>query len=164
MIFSLMFILQLGNEIIHKYYPANIASKNQYTESTPFIPYTGQKKLTLYQITAAMSFAMPLFNSVISWLLKKRIHQIELFMKYPEEVQSEWFIKLVSTAKDTECGRNYDFVSIKTIEEFKERIPVSTYEEMQPFIDRLRKGEQNILWPSDIRWFAKSSGDRKSVV
>src|SRR5665647_2946318 len=105
-----------------------------------------------------MSFAMPLFNSVMSWLLKKRVHQIELFMKYPEEVQSEWFIKLVSTAKDTEWGRKYDFKSIRTMEHFKERVPISSYEDMQPFIDRLRKGEQNILWPSDIRWFAKSSG------
>ena len=109
-----------------------------------------------------MSFALPLFNSVISWLLKKRVHQIELFMKYPEEVQSEWFIKLVSTAKDTEWGRKYDFKSIRTMEHFKERVPVSSYEEMQPFIDRLRKGEQNILWPSDIRWFAKSSGTTSS--
>lgn len=105
-----------------------------------------------------MPFAMPFFNSVISWLLKKRVHQIELFMKYPEEVQSEWFTKLVSTAKDTEWGKMYDYKSIRTVENFKERVPVSSYEEMQPYIDRLRKGEQNLLWPSDIKWFAKSSG------
>lgn len=101
---------------------------------------------------------MPIFNSVISWFIKKRIHQIELFMKYPHDVQGEWFRKLITTAKDTEWGRNYDYKSIRTPDQFRERVPLSGYNDLKPFIDRLRKGEQNILWPSDVKWFAKSSG------
>ncbi|NVO20109.1 MAG: GH3 auxin-responsive promoter family protein [Bacteroidetes bacterium] len=101
---------------------------------------------------------MPLLNSVISWFIRKRIHQIELFMKYPQEVQEEWFDKLVTEARDTEWGKKYDYRSIHTEADFRNRVPVSEYNDLKPYIDRLRKGEQNILWPSDVRWFAKSSG------
>jgi hypothetical protein len=79
-------------------------------------------------------------------------------MKYPHEVQGEWFKKLINTARNTEWGKRYDFNSITSYETFRERIPVSDYEAMKGDIDRLMKGEQNILWPSDIRLFAKSSG------
>ena len=101
---------------------------------------------------------MPIFNSVISWFIKKRIHQIELFMKYPHDMQGEWFRKLVTTARDTEWGRKYDYKSIRTPEQFRERVPLSEYNDLKPYINRLRRGEQNILWPSDVKWFAKSSG------
>lgn len=101
---------------------------------------------------------MVLINSVISWLMKKRIHQIELFMQYPEEVQAEWLRRLLSAARTTEWGRQYDFRSVATPEQFRNRVPVQDYDTLRPFIDRLRQGEQNILWPSEIKWFAKSSG------
>ncbi|MFA6923519.1 MAG: GH3 auxin-responsive promoter family protein [Bacteroidales bacterium] len=101
---------------------------------------------------------MPILNSFISWLMKKRIHQIELFMKYPDEVQAEWFRRLTSAAKDTEWGIKYDYKSITKPDIFKERIPIQDYDSLKPYIDRLRKGEQNLLWHSDIKWFAKSSG------
>ena len=55
---------------------------------------------------------MALINSLLSWLIKKRIHQIQLFMKYPHEVQSEWFKKLVQSAKNTEWGKQYDYASV----------------------------------------------------
>jgi len=101
---------------------------------------------------------MALMNSVISWLMKKRIHQIELFMQYPVEVQQELLRKLLVSARNTEWGRKFDFKSITTPEQFKNRIPVQDYDSLKPSIDRLRQGEQNILWPSEIKWFAKSSG------
>jgi hypothetical protein len=90
--------------------------------------------------------------------MKKRFHQIELFMKYPHEVQEEWFKKLISAAKNTEWGLKYDFRSINNFQNFQDRVPINTYESLKPYIDRLRKGEQNILWNSDIKLFAKSSG------
>ncbi len=90
--------------------------------------------------------------------MKKRIHQIELFIKYPHEVQLDWFNRLIDHAKSTEWGKTYDYKSISRPEEFRQRVPVRTYENFQPYIERLMKGEQNVLWPSDIKWFAKSSG------
>jgi len=101
---------------------------------------------------------MALINSVLSWLMKQRIHQMELFMKYPHEVQFDWFCQLLNQAKNTEWGRIHDYKSIIRLEEFKARVPLNDYETMKPYIERLRKGEQNILWPSEIKWFAKSSG------
>lgn len=90
--------------------------------------------------------------------MKKRIHQIELFMKYPMEVQQDWFQRLVEAGAQTEWGQRYGYKSILSIEEFKERVPIQNYDTLKPFIDRSMKGEQNILWPTDIKWFAKSSG------
>jgi len=101
---------------------------------------------------------MGLINSILTWVMQKRIHQIELFIKYPHEVQEEIFKKLIQTARYTEFGKQFDFSSIQTYEQFRERVPIHTYEKTFPYIDRLMKGEQNILWPSEIKWFSKSSG------
>ena len=101
---------------------------------------------------------MTLINSVATWLMKKRMHQIELFMKYPNEVQEEWFEKLISAAENTEWGKIHHYKSISTLNEFKERVPLQNYDTLKPYIERMLKGEQNVLWPSEIKWFAKSSG------
>lgn len=101
---------------------------------------------------------IPLVNSVASWFLKKRFHQIELFLKYPNEVQNELLLQLIDTAKDTEIGKQYDFASIRNYQTFVERVPISAYEDFQNLIERSRKGEHNIFWPTPIKWFAKSSG------
>ncbi len=90
--------------------------------------------------------------------MKQRIHQTELFMKFPHEVQNEWFSKLIDNARNTEWGKKYYYSSINSVKKFNERVPVQTYESLKPYIERLRRGEQNILWPSDIKWFAQSSG------
>ncbi|NOU46754.1 MAG: GH3 auxin-responsive promoter family protein [Bacteroidales bacterium] len=105
---------------------------------------------------------MAIINTLVSWLMNKRIHQIELFIKYPHDVQAEWFNRLIYMGKTTEWGKKYDFKSIKDVRQFNERVPISTYEDLKPYIDRLRNGEQNILWPEEIKWFAKSSGTTSS--
>lgn len=101
---------------------------------------------------------IPLVNSIASWFLKKRFHQIELFLKYPNEVQMELLHNLLKTAKNTEIGTKYDFSTISNYKTFSERVPLTNYEEMEPNIERSRKGESNIFWPTPIKWFAKSSG------
>jgi hypothetical protein len=101
---------------------------------------------------------MTIFNSVFTWFMKKRIHQIELFMKYPNEVQEEWFEQLISMAESTEWGRKYQYKSIDNLTQFKERVPIQNYDTLKPYIERMLKGEKNVLWPTEIRWFAKSSG------
>ncbi len=101
---------------------------------------------------------MELINSVISWIMKKRVHQIELFKKYPSEVQQDLFNKLILSGKYTEYGEKNNFGAIETVENFKESVPLNTYESLKPYIERLRKGEQKLLWPTDIKLFAKSSG------
>lgn len=101
---------------------------------------------------------IPIINSIASWVLKQRIHQIELFLKYPHEVQEELLMNLLRSAENTVVGKHYDFASIRSYATFKERIPISSYEDLEPFIEQTRRGEQNILWNTPIKWFAKSSG------
>lgn len=102
--------------------------------------------------------AFPLFNSIASWFLKKRIHQIELFLKYPLEVQQEVLQDLISYAKKTKVGYQYDFNSIRTYEQFNQRVPIITYEDIAEDVKDSRNGEDNIFWPTPIKWYAKSSG------
>lgn len=101
---------------------------------------------------------MAIISSVLSWIMKQRFHQIELFMKYPHEVQEDLLRNLITSGRHTAFGRSYDFSSISHINTFRERVPVQDYESLKPFILRLKAGEQQLLWPSEVRWFAKSSG------
>lgn len=101
---------------------------------------------------------LPIINSIASWILKKRIHQIELFLKYPNEVQEELLFNLLRQAESTVIGKKYGFSSIKNYTTFNERIPISTYEELEPFIEQTRQGAQNVFWNTNIKYFAKSSG------
>ncbi|MCB9335581.1 MAG: GH3 auxin-responsive promoter family protein [Flavobacteriales bacterium] len=102
--------------------------------------------------------AVEIINSFFSWIIKQRMHQMELFIKYPIEVQNELLMDLIKTAKNTEWGTSYDFKSIKSYQDFKDRIPLQDYESLQEYILRIKQGEQNVLWPTEIKWFAKSSG------
>ena len=101
---------------------------------------------------------MGLINSILTWVMKKRIHQIELFMKYPHDVQEELFKRLIQSGELTQFGSQYGFRDIQNYSQYRERVPVFTYETFFPYIDRLMRGEQNVLWPSEIKWFSKSSG------
>jgi hypothetical protein len=101
---------------------------------------------------------MPIVNSILSWIMKQRIHQMELFIKYPVEVQEDWFRKLIQAGRFSEWGRRFDYASIRTVSDFQNRVPVQDYDSLKPFIHRLRMGEQRILWNTEVKWFAKSSG------
>ena len=101
---------------------------------------------------------MKIINSVMTWVMKKRMEQIDHFRLHPHEVQHELFIELLHTARHTEWGKQYGYKDLKTPEAYRERVPVSTYENLFPYIERVMKEEQNVLWPTKISWFAKSSG------
>lgn len=98
------------------------------------------------------------FNSVFSWFIKKRLHEIEHFKKQPIKVQDELLIDLIKRAKNTVFGKENHFENINDYESFKKNIPLQNYTTLKPYIDRTIKGEQNLLWPDNIKWFAKSSG------
>lgn len=97
-------------------------------------------------------------NSLISLFNIRRLSQIELFKQDPIHVQESCLFDLLQKAALTEWGQRYDFKSIKSRKEFAERVPIQTYETLQPCIERTLKGEKNILWSEDTKWFAKSSG------
>lgn len=97
-------------------------------------------------------------NSILSWMMRKRIHQIELFMKYPHDVQKDVLSNLIDIGKHTLFGKEHFFDSIESYADFVDRVPIRTYEELFPYIEQTRKGEESILWPTKVNWFAKSSG------
>ena len=102
------------------------------------------------------------FNSLFSWFIKKRIHQIDLFKKYPFEVQEEVLQQLISRAAETEWGLRYDYASIKSYADYNKKVPLTNYEALEPYVQRLLKNEQNLLWDTDVKWFAKSSGTMRA--
>lgn len=101
---------------------------------------------------------MSLLTSFINWINYKRIYQIELYQNHAAEIQEEVLFNLLKDAQHTEWGKKFDFTSIKSVETFAERLPIQQYEQIHPYIERMIKGEPNLLWPGTIKWFAKSSG------
>ena len=97
-------------------------------------------------------------NALFSYLIKKRLQQIELFRDHPQLAQLEVFLKLIRASRYTEWGKKHGYESVTDVDEFRARVPLQDYESLKPWVERLRAGEQNLLWPTDIKWFAKSSG------
>ncbi len=101
---------------------------------------------------------MGIVKTMLYWFMKKRVYQIELFMQYPIDTQNEVLTNLLYNAKDTEYGKKCGFSSIQNYENFKTQIPLVTYEQFQPIIEKARQGEKDVSWRGKIKWFAKSSG------
>ncbi len=98
------------------------------------------------------------FNSIFAWMMKKRIHQIDLFRKNPLQVQDELFGNLIRTGAKTTYGAINDFKMIGSYDDYRKNIPLQTYDGFKPWIERAMEGEKNLLWPEKTKWFAKSSG------
>lgn len=107
---------------------------------------------------------MAFINSLISLFTSKRLSQIDYFKANPAEVQRNVLKELLTTAAKTEYGQKYHFHSISTAEQYRERLPIVHYEDMREQISATMNGQPNLLWPEEIKWFAKSSGttDAKS--
>ena len=101
---------------------------------------------------------MKLLNSIVSWVFKRRISKIQEAVEHPHTTQKKVFNQLIQTAQNTAFGQQYQFGSIQGISDFKKQVPIHNYETMFPYINRIMQGEQNVLWPTHIEWFAKSSG------
>ena len=107
---------------------------------------------------------MAFINTILGLFTQKRLAQIDYFKANPLKVQRECLQELLSRAAATEYGQKYDFSSILTTEQYKERLPIVHYEDISGYVRRMMEGENNILWPEEVEWFAKSSGttDAKS--
>ncbi len=99
-----------------------------------------------------------LTNSIIKFYLKTRLKQLHNSEQYAIDFQQNILKELVKKSEPTEWGRQFDFKSINNYSDFQNRFPVQDYESLKPFIERMMKGEDRVLWSSSVRWFAKSSG------
>jgi len=93
----------------------------------------------------------------------KRMNSIHAFVDNGMQIQKETLLRILEEAKETEFGKKYNFQSIGSCEEFQEIVPMVTYEEVEQDIIRMKNGEENILWPTSIEFFAKSSGTTGSL-
>jgi len=91
-------------------------------------------------------------------MMQQRINKITEFCENPIKAQEKVFDFLISKGKNTAFGEEHSFQKIDDYAHFSKNIPIRTYEEFSIFIERARNGEQNVLWPGKINWFAKSSG------
>lgn len=95
---------------------------------------------------------------IAAHFFSSRQKEIERHAKHADLTQKQVLQHLLQRAKDTEYGRNHLFGSTKTYGDFAKNVPVNTYEELKGDIDRMRHGEENVLWPGQVKWYAKSSG------
>ncbi len=101
---------------------------------------------------------MKILNPAIRSYIKLRWSYIEHYFNNPINAQITTFNDLISSGQFTEFGKKYDFPHINNYKDYKSKVPVHSYEDVFPYIKRMMDGEKNILWPSSIEWFAKSSG------
>ena len=94
---------------------------------------------------------MAIIPSIVKWFNSNRLKQIEHFKKYPVETQQDVLFKLIESAMQTEWGKKYDYSSVHSVSEYQSRLPVRSYEEYLPFIERIQKGEKNLIWPGAIK-------------
>jgi len=99
-----------------------------------------------------------LVNKIFSNFWKMRMVRLNRIITQPEKVQRQLFQKLIYSAKSTEWGRKYNFGSIKTFDDFRNQVPLQTYESLFPYIDKMMHGHSDVLWPGKISRYSKSSG------
>ena len=97
-------------------------------------------------------------TQIIGKVFVPRQKALEKHLNGGEALQRAVLEHLIHSARDTEYGRNHAFDNIKGYDDFIKMVPVNTYEELKGDIDRMRHGEQDVLWPGRVRWYAKSSG------
>lgn len=107
---------------------------------------------------------MAFINTILSLFTQKRLTQIDYFKANPHKVQRDTLQALLTLAANTEYGKKYSFHTILTAEQYRERLPIVHYEDINSYVLRMMEGENNLLCTEEVRWFAKSSGttDAKS--
>lgn len=96
-------------------------------------------------------------NAALIWA-KKHVQKTEEFKKNAEENQAKLLLSLIDTAKKTLFGRTYDFENIRSVEDFQAKVPVADYEDLKPYIEKVKRGQRDILWTETPEYFAKTSG------
>ena len=97
-------------------------------------------------------------TSIARLYFLKRQKELGRHMNEGAQMQNDVLMSLLRRASDTEYGRNHIFNMTRSYEDFAHNVPVNTYEELKGDIDRMRHGEKDVLWPGQVKWYAKSSG------
>lgn len=98
------------------------------------------------------------FTPLVGLYFASRQKAVEHYNNQAEQLQMNVMRRLVQKASQTEWGSTHHFGQIKSYEDFAKSMSVNSYEELKGYIDRMRHGEKDILWPGQVIWYAKSSG------
>jgi hypothetical protein len=96
-------------------------------------------------------------NIALAWA-KRHVLQTKNFKNNAERLQEELLLTLVKTAEKTLFGRSHDFGNIKTVKDFQEKVKINDYEDLKFYIEKVKKGQRDILWIGTPEYFAKTSG------
>ena len=100
-------------------------------------------------------------TKLIEKLFVSRQKEIDTYTTQTEAIQEKVFRKLIEHASNTEWGKKFDYAHIRSYEDFQ-RVPIQQYDDIRDYVDRMRHGEKDVLWPGHVIWYAKSSGTASS--
>lgn len=98
----------------------------------------------------------------MTWIFKSRLSQIDNFKHNPISVQDTIFKELLEAGKKTDFGKEHGFSEIRNYADFASKIPIRNYDSFKMYIDKAMSGNDNVLWNTEIEWYAKSSGTTSS--
>ena len=101
---------------------------------------------------------MKLLSPTISRLARFRLWSIEQWLNDSLTTQFAVWQDLIAAGQYTEFGRSFLFSEIQSLQDYKQNVPIQDYNDLKPYIERMMKGEENVLWNTPVNWFAKSSG------
>ncbi len=96
----------------------------------------------------------------LAWLIAQRVKK---WSKNPHQTQQKVFENLVKKGTKTRFGKDFEFHKIKSYEDFKKQVPIADYEDLKPYIEKIKSGEKDVLWPGKPIYFAKTSGTTSGV-
>ena len=97
-------------------------------------------------------------TSILRPFFSKRLKEIGRYELCAEEIQRNVLAALIQRARNTEWGVRHGFDRMQSYEDFAANSKVTTYEDLKGDVDRMRRGEKDVLWPGKVKWYAKSSG------
>jgi hypothetical protein len=105
---------------------------------------------------------LKLLSPAISRIARLRLTALDQWIQYPIEAQRDVMQNLITAAQYTQFGIKYGLSKTFSIKAFKQAVPIHEYAQLQPLIESMMEGEENVLWNTPIEWFAKSSGTTSS--
>lgn len=97
-------------------------------------------------------------TSIIRPVFSSRLRELDCYATQAQQLQLDALKKLLSKASDTQWGHQHGYSKTLSYEKFVQQTPVNTYEDLKGYIDEMRQGKADLLWPGKVRWYAKSSG------
>ena len=97
-------------------------------------------------------------TNIIRPIFSSRIRELDRYATQAQQLQLNVLKRLLSKASDTKWGHQHAYSNTLSYERFAQQTPVNTYEDLKGYIDEMRQGKTDLLWPGRVKWYAKSSG------